>query len=56
MIIYTCPRCGADLYSYVVTTIPPITIHSCSKCGWRHEEKHESDIVRIPLPVEVDNG
>lgn len=56
MIIYTCPRCGADLYTYVVTTFPPITINSCSKCGWRYEDKCAAtdDIIRVPFP-EVDN-
>lgn len=52
MIIYTCPRCGADIYSYVVTTFPPIIIRSCSNCGWRYEEKSVfvDDIIRIPYP------
>ena len=53
MIIYTCPRCGHDLQTYVITTIPPITERSCLGCGWSVEEHQEKDI-RVPYPQDVE--
>lgn len=46
MIIYTCPKCGHDLLSEVLTCLPPIHRDYCPNCGWRHEESEE--VVRIP--------
>lgn len=46
MIIYTCPECGHDLMSEVLTCMPPIHRYFCSKCGWSHSEQEE--VVRIP--------
>lgn len=39
MIIYTCHKCGGDIYHTCVCTIPPIDVWTCYNCGWRHEEK-----------------
>ena len=47
MIIYTCPECGHDLMSEVLTCMPPIHRYFCSKCGWSHSEQEE--VVRIPF-------
>jgi len=33
-----CPKCGAVLNGFVITTIPPIHGVSCPSCGWRYEE------------------
>lgn len=41
MIIYTCPKCGNELDCFCITTYPPITVHECGRCGWRHEDKDE---------------
>lgn len=46
MIIYTCPKCGHDLLSEVLTCLPPIHRDYCPNCGWSHEEREE--VVRIP--------
>lgn len=37
MIIYTCPKCGGDIYH---TCISPIDIWACRDCNWRYEEKN----------------
>ena len=52
MLIYTCPRCGADLLTHVVTTLPPIVVYHCPKCGWEKEEKPilPDEDIRIPYP------
>lgn len=36
MIIYTCPKCGGDIYhNYIL----PIDIWACLDCDWKYEEK-----------------
>lgn len=49
MIVYTCPKCGGDLQTSVLTCIPPIHKYKCMKCGWTHEAKEE--VVRVPFEV-----
>lgn len=46
IVVYTCPKCGADLEELVVATYPPQYIKRCRKCGWQSIEQDE--IVRIP--------
>lgn len=53
MIIYTCPKCGEPLTSFIVAVYPPIDVSECRKCGWRHESKPDS-VKYIPFP-EADN-
>lgn len=47
MIIYTCPECGHDLLSEVLTCMPPIYRDYCPSCGWSHSKQEE--IVRVPF-------
>lgn len=47
MIIYTCPKCGHDLLSEVLTCMPPIHRDYCPNCGWEHSKQEE--IKRIPF-------
>lgn len=49
MIIYTCPKCGEDLFHYIITTYPPIPVYECLKCGWKYEDISNSTITRVPL-------
>lgn len=37
MIIYTCPKCGGDIYHTCITTNPPIDVWACLDCDWRYE-------------------
>ena len=46
-IIYTCPKCGADLEEIVLTSNPPQHQKRCRNCGWTHTERE--DVVRIPF-------
>lgn len=46
MIIYTCPKCGADLEEIVLCSYPPQYEKRCPKCGYSYTEK--ADIIRIP--------
>lgn len=50
MIIYTCPKCGHDLESEVLTCYPPIHRDFCPNCGWSHSKSET--IERIPFPCE----
>lgn len=50
MIIYTCPECGHDLLSEVLTCMPPIHRDYCPSCGWSHSKREK--IERIPFPSE----
>lgn len=36
MIIYTCPKCGGDIYHNYIS---PIDIWACLDCDWKYEEK-----------------
>lgn len=47
MVIKTCPQCGADLSFYVLTSIPPINVAYCIKCGWKYSERES--IIREPF-------
>ena len=40
MIIYTCPKCGGDIYHTCICTFPPIDVWACvnPECGWRREK------------------
>lgn len=54
-LIYTCPKCGADLDEAVLTTYPPKYMKVCKnmKCGWHYIEEPEEDaVVRIPYEPE----
>ena len=48
-IIYTCPKCGADLEEIVLASNPPQHQKRCRSCGWEHTERE--DVVRIPYSV-----
>ena len=48
MIIYTCPRCGADLIDTVICTYPPKVQKRCHSRGWTYMENLE-EAVRIPF-------
>ena len=50
MIIYTCPECGADLQSFILTSNPPKTQYSCPICNWSHidPQGQPEEIIRIP--------
>ena len=37
-IIYTCPRCGADLIDTIICTYPPKDQKWCPSCGWTYTE------------------
>ena len=54
MIIYTCPKCGADLLSLVLTSYPPLYKKECPNCGWSHTES--DTITRIPYTVPKTQG
>jgi len=41
MIENICPKCGAVLNGFIITTIPPINGVVCPSCGWRHEKKEK---------------
>lgn len=49
MIIYTCPKCGADLQEYTLTSNPPQSHYNCPLCGWSYTEpnKQPEEIIRI---------
>lgn len=51
MIVYTCPKCGADLMFYCIDTYPPINVASCTHCGWRHKKRQE--IEKVPYIVDI---
>lgn len=36
MIIYTCPKCGGDIYHNYISSID---IWACRDCGWQYVEK-----------------
>ena len=38
MIIYTCPKCGGDIYHTCICTMPPIDVYDCYDCDWHYEE------------------
>lgn len=50
MIVYTCPKCGEDLFFSIVCTYPPINVTECPKCGWRSEQVEK--IQRMPFMIE----
>ena len=55
MIIETCPKCGHDLLSIIITTYPPIPCKRCPNCGWYWEGKRE-EIIRIPFREDGDEN
>lgn len=49
IIIYTCPKCGADTDEYMIATYPPIYKRVCTKCDWSYQEKQQPQEIRIPF-------
>lgn len=43
MIVETCPRCGANLVSFVLTCDPPVPKKYCPYCGWSWTGEPEDD-------------
>lgn len=39
MIIETCPKCGRDLFEFIICTYPPTLKKECLNCGWTWEGK-----------------
>ena len=54
MIVYTCPKCGHDLFETVLTSNPPIHRKECLKCGWSWQSTPEP-IRRIPFQPPVED-
>jgi hypothetical protein len=48
MIVETCPRCGTNLVSFVLTCDPPVPKKYCPDCGWSWTGEPE-EIVRVPF-------
>lgn len=48
MIVETCPRCGANLVSFVLTCDTPVPKKYCPNCGWNWTGEPE-EIVRVPF-------
>ena len=46
MIIYTCPKCGGDIYHTCICTLPPIDVWACLDCDWKYEEKNGIEDVK----------
>lgn len=40
MIIYTCPKCGGDIYHTCICTSPPFDVWTCRnpECGWSYKK------------------
>lgn len=48
MIIYTCPVCGQDLQTFILSSNPPQTQYSCPSCGWNEIERSTEEVIRLP--------
>lgn len=48
MIIETCPKCGRDLFEFIICTYPPTLKKECLNCGWTWEGKPEK-VIRAPF-------
>lgn len=47
MIIYTCPKCGGDIYHTCICTLPSIDVWACLDCDWKYEEKMVLNIAHL---------
>ena len=52
-IIDVCPKCGADLFTSVVCTYPPIMQKDCPSCHW-HWESEIEEAKRAPFNSNVN--
>lgn len=48
-IIYTCPKCGADVEELVLASNPPQYQKRCRSCGWTYTDTEREGVVRIPF-------
>ena len=55
MIIYTCPKCGGDIYHNSILTNPPIDVWGCLDCDWRYEVPDKLEYRPFePVKVKLD--
>ena len=56
-IIYTCPKCGADLEDIALTSNPPRYMKKCKniKCDWMYVENPQ-EVIRLPYVVPDNQG
>ena len=47
MITYVCPKCGNNLEQIVLTSLPPIHVFKCHKCGFRKEKREQFKKVTV---------
>lgn len=47
MIIYTCPKCGGDVYHTCICTMSPIDVWECLDCDWKYEKKTALNIAHL---------
>lgn len=29
-----CPKCGSEIYDYILDSCPPLILQRCTNCGW----------------------
>lgn len=45
-IIYTCPKCGADLEHMIAATRPPTHVWGCKNCDFRYSKTETWKVTR----------
>lgn len=54
-IVYTCPKCGADLQEVMLATNPPMHRKQCMSCGWSYTDTDREDVLRIPFEQPIEH-
>lgn len=44
-IIKRCPKCGHQIFTSQICTLPPIDYDQCYNCGWRSQERRRDIII-----------
>lgn len=42
--IKKCPKCGHEVFTVEICTLPPIDYDQCYNCGWRNQERRPGSI------------
>jgi len=55
ILVETCPNCGNNIQTIILTSFPPIPKKICNHCGWTKIGEPEKVVFKVAEDSEGDN-